>query len=58
MSEDPSRDLTELKRRIRTRLPTDHPFRVAVEALPDHVSAEEFLVHLRILLPLARLEGA
>lgn len=52
------RDLSVLKARVRTKLATDHPFRLAVEALPDFVSQEDFLVHLRILLPLARLEGA
>jgi hypothetical protein len=54
----PLRDLTDLKRHVRTRFGTEHPFRIAVEALPDTVSRDEFLVHLRILLPLARLEGA
>jgi len=51
------RNLTGLKRHVRTKLSAGHPFRIAVEALPDAVSQEEFLVHLRILLPLARLEG-
>ena len=51
------RDVTSLKRHVRTRLATDHPLRVAVEALPDTISQDEFLIHLRILLPLARLEG-
>lgn len=51
------RDLSELKRRVRRSLAAEHPFRIAVEALPDFVSREDFLVHLRILLPLARLEG-
>jgi hypothetical protein len=52
------RDLRELKRHVRGRFAADHPFRIAVEALQDTVSQAEFLVHLRILLPLARLEGA
>lgn len=52
------RNLTGLKRHVRTKLSTNHPLRIAVEALPDTVSAEDFRVHLRILLPLARLEGA
>ena len=52
------RDLTGLKRHVRSKLAAEHPFRIAVEALPDKISQAEFLVHLRILLPLARLEGA
>jgi hypothetical protein len=54
----PPRDLSVLKRHVRARLAGDHPFRIAVEALPDSISQDEFLVHLRILLPLARIEGA
>jgi hypothetical protein len=52
------RDVTVLKRHVRSKLAAEHPFRIAVEALPDTISQDEFLVHLRILLPLARLEGA
>jgi hypothetical protein len=54
----PPRDLSQLKRHVRARLAANHPLRIAVEALPDSVSRDDFQVHLRILLPLARLEGA
>lgn len=51
-------DLTRLREHVRARFPADDPFRVAVEALPDSLTREEYLVHLRVLLPLARLREA
>jgi hypothetical protein len=34
-----------------------HPFRLAVESLPDSVPLPEFLAQLRILLPLSRVKA-
>lgn len=48
-------DLAPLKGEARAGYPPTHPYRLAVEALPDSVPAAEFLAQLRILLPLSRL---
>lgn len=56
--DEPSVDLTVLRKHVRANLPSGHPFRIAVEALPESLRQEEYLLHLRVLLPLARLEGA
>lgn len=48
-------DLTPLKGDARTGYPPAHPFRLAIEALPDSVTHPEFLAQLRILLPLTRI---
>ena len=51
-------DLAELKGDARAGYPPSHPYRLAVEALPDSVSAAEFQAQLRILLPLSRVREA
>ena len=47
--------ISPLREYARSAYPAGHPFRLAIEALPDHVSGAEFLAQLRILLPLARI---
>lgn len=47
--------LALLKDDARTRYSAAHPYRLAVEALPDSVTCEEFVAQLRILLPLGRV---
>jgi hypothetical protein len=49
-------DLAPLKRDARAGYPPAHPYRLAVEALPDSVPPAEFLAQLRVLLPLARIK--
>jgi hypothetical protein len=48
-------DLAPLKGDARAGYPPTHPYRLAVEALPDSVSSAEYLAQLRILIPLARI---
>jgi hypothetical protein len=48
-------DLAPLKGDARAGYSPGHPYRLAVEALPDSVPAAEFRAQLRILLPLARI---
>lgn len=50
--------LAPLKDDARARYCAVHPYRLAVEALPDSVTREEFIVQLRILLALARAKDA
>ncbi len=47
-------DLRPLKEFVRKELEEGHPFRKAVEVLPDAESWEDFAGQLRILFPLAR----
>jgi hypothetical protein len=49
-------DLATLKGDARTAYSPSHPYRLAVEALPDTVSAAEYRAQLRILLPLSRVK--
>jgi hypothetical protein len=44
-----------LKRDARVGYPPGHPYRLAVEGLPDVVRAGELVAQLRILLPLSRI---
>jgi hypothetical protein len=48
-------DLTPLKTDARAGYPPAHPYRLAVEALPELVPRVEFQTHLRLLLPLSRV---
>jgi hypothetical protein len=48
-------DLGPLKGDARAGYSPSHPYRLALEALPDSVSRTEYLAHLRILIPLARV---
>ncbi|MFI5418987.1 MAG: hypothetical protein ACHQ2Y_08860 [Candidatus Lutacidiplasmatales archaeon] len=45
-----------MKGDARAGYPPSHPYRLAVEALPDSVPAAEFQAQLRILLPLSRIK--
>lgn len=47
--------LRDLKEDARASYPPSHPYRLAVESLPEFVPVGEFQAQLRILLPLARL---
>jgi|HubBroStandDraft_1064217.scaffolds.fasta_scaffold394583_2 hypothetical protein len=49
--------LRELRRHVQAEYSPNHPFRLAIEALPDSVRAPEFQAQLRILLPLSRVKG-
>jgi hypothetical protein len=49
-------DLAPLKGDARAGYPPHHPYRLAVEALPDHIPADELRAQLRILLPLSRVK--
>jgi hypothetical protein len=49
--------LGPLKEDARSGYEPCHPYRLAVESLPDEVTASDFLAELRILLPLARVRG-
>ena len=49
-------DLRPLKGFVRRELEADHPFRKAIESLPDSESLKDFDAQLRILLPLARMK--
>jgi hypothetical protein len=48
--------LGPLKCDARAGYPPTHPYRLAVEALPDSVPTVEFLAQLRILLPLSKVK--
>ncbi|MCI4321736.1 MAG: hypothetical protein L3K05_05465 [Thermoplasmata archaeon] len=48
-------DIGPLKGDARAGYPPSHPYRLAVEALPDSVPRQAFLAQLRILLPLSRI---
>lgn len=45
----------KLAERLAAVLPPNHPLRVAVDRLPATVSRGDYIVLLRVLLPLARL---
>jgi hypothetical protein len=47
--------LAPLKGDARAGYPASHPYRLAVEALPDSVSRDAYLAQLPILLSLARV---
>ena len=49
-------DLRPLKEFVRRELATGHPFRKAIEVLPDSEPLEDFDAQLRVLLPLARMK--
>ena len=49
-------DLRPLKGFVRRELEADHPFRKAIEALPNREPLEDFDAQLRILIPVARVE--
>ncbi len=49
-------DLRPLKEFVRRELAADHPFRKAIEVLPDSEPLEDFDAQLRILIPMARVK--
>lgn len=49
-------DLAPLKEDARSGYPPAHPYRLAVEGLPDSVPLDAFLAQLRVLLPLSRVK--
>jgi hypothetical protein len=51
----PQLDLSGLKEHARRVYAPGHPYRLAVEALPESVSDEAYVAQLRILIPLARV---
>lgn len=58
-SAGPSKDrvgLGPLKGDARTGYAPGHPYRLAVEALPDSIDRDEFRAQLRILLSLSRVK--
>ena len=56
MTQPKTVDLRPLKGFVRRELEADHPFRKAIESLPDSEPLEDFAAQLRILIPLARVE--